>query len=94
MANDICAVEIHSSCGDETAVSITAEEKEETQNNLDPWPHLKKYFKFIEKKMAKCDLPVFGKPSNIQNSGCKSSPLQQSKDASQECSCKLLCCFS
>ena len=41
MANDNRAVEIHSSSDDERVVSITAEEKEEKQNNVDPWPHLK-----------------------------------------------------
>ena len=53
MANDNRAVEIHSSSDDERVVSITAEEKEERQNNVDPWPHLKKYFKFIGEKNDK-----------------------------------------
>ena len=50
MANDNCAVEIHSSSDDETVVSVKTEEKEETQNNVDLWPHLKKSFKFIGEK--------------------------------------------
>ena len=53
MANDNRAVEIHSSSDDERVVSIMAEEKEERQNNVDPWPHLKKYFKFIGEKNDK-----------------------------------------
>ena len=86
MDNDNRAVEIHSSSDDERVVSITAEEKEERQNNVDPWPHLKKYFKFIgEKNGQKCDLPMFGMLSNYQNSISKSSLLQQSKGALQEC---------
>ena len=47
MANINRGVETHSSSDDETVVSVTAEEKEERQNNVDPWPHLKKYFEFI-----------------------------------------------
>ena len=42
MANNNRAVEMLSSCDDETVVSITAEKKEETQNNVDPWPLLQK----------------------------------------------------
>ena len=95
MANDNRAVEIHSSSDDERFVSITAEEKEERQNDVDPWPYLKKDFKFIgEKNGQKCDLPMFGMLSNYQNIISKSSLLQQSKGALQVCLCKLLCCFS
>ena len=50
MANDNRAVEIHSSSDDERVVSITTEER---QNNVDPWPYLKKYFKFIGEKNDK-----------------------------------------
>ena len=46
-------MKIHSSSDDETLFSVTAEEKEERQNNVDPWPHLKKYFKFIGEKNDK-----------------------------------------
>ena len=53
MSNNNCADEIHSSSNDETVVSVTAEEKEETQNNVDPWPYLKKDFKFIGEKNDK-----------------------------------------
>ena len=53
MANDNRAVEIHSSSDDETVVSVTAEEKEERQNNVNSWPHLKKYFKVIGEKNDK-----------------------------------------
>ena len=53
MANDNRAVEIHSSSSDETVVSVTAEEKEERQNNVNSWPHLKKYFKVIGEKTTK-----------------------------------------
>ena len=53
MANDNRAVEIHSSSDDETVVSVTAEEKEKKQNNVDPWPYLKKYFKVIGEKNDK-----------------------------------------
>ena len=94
MANNNRAVEIHSSSEEETIVFLTAEEKKERENTVDPWPHLKKYFKFIGEKMKKCDLPVLGMLSNYQNTANKLSLLQQSEGASQECSCKLLCCFS
>ena len=53
MANNNRAVEIYSSSDDERVVSTTAEEKEERQNNVDPWPHVKKYFKFIGEKNDK-----------------------------------------
>ena len=53
MANNNGAVEIHSSADDKTVVSVTVEEKEETHNNVDPWPHLKKYFKVIREKNDK-----------------------------------------
>ena len=53
MADSNRAVEVHSSSDDETIVSVTSEEKEERPNNVNPWPHLKKYFKFIGKKMTK-----------------------------------------
>ena len=53
MANDNRAVEIHSSSDDERVVSITAEEKEERQNNVDPWPHQKSTSNSLEKKMTK-----------------------------------------
>ena len=53
MANNNRAIEIHSSSDKETIVFVAAEEKEERQNNVDPWPHLKKYFKFIGEKNDK-----------------------------------------
>ena len=91
MADNNRAVEIHSSSDDGTVVSVTAEEKEERQNNVNPWPNLKSTSKSLKKK---CDLPVFDMPSNIRNTVCKLSLFQKSKGALQECSCKLLCCFS
>ena len=53
MANDNSAAKIHSSSDDKTVVSVTEEEKEERQNNVDPWSHLKKYFKVIGEKNDK-----------------------------------------
>ena len=47
------AVEIHFSSDDETVVSVTAEEKKETKNNVDPWPHLKKVFQIHCRKNDK-----------------------------------------
>ena len=53
MANNNRAVEIHSYSDDEIVVFVTAEEKKEGQNNVNPWPHLKKCFKFIVEKKDK-----------------------------------------
>ena len=53
MANNYRAVEIYSSSDGETVVSVTAEQKEETQNIVDSWPHIEKYFKFIGEETTK-----------------------------------------